>query len=124
MFLTGGHAYVYFIYGMYYCFNVVTGSHDSGQAVLIRALRPIDGIEEMRRRRGDRVRSPSALADGPGKLAIALGIGPELDGADLVTGGSVWIEEGVPMGNDDVQNTARIGITRSAEHPWRWVLRR
>lgn len=135
MFLEGGHAYVYFIYGMYHCFNVVTGRVGEGQAVLIRAIEPIEGIDQMRRRRTERAaRGRSAagvaltipdrmLADGPGKLAIALGIGPELNGEDLRTGRLVWLEEGTPLSDAEVESTRRIGITKSVEHPWRWVRR-
>jgi DNA-3-methyladenine glycosylase len=120
MFLGGGHAYVYFIYGMYYCFNVVTGPEGSGQAVLIRAIEPLEGVETMLRRRGRE--SLRGLADGPGKLAIALGIGPDLDGADLVKSPRVWIEEGEPIPHDKVLITPRIGITKAAELPWRWMV--
>ncbi|HVK60908.1 MAG TPA: DNA-3-methyladenine glycosylase, partial [Bdellovibrionales bacterium] len=69
MFLPGGHAYVYLIYGMHYCFNVVTREADEPQAVLIRALEPIEGIEFMRRRR--RVKRDLDLCSGPGKLCDA-----------------------------------------------------
>lgn len=133
MFLEGGHAYVYFIYGMYHCFNVVTGSAGEGEAVLIRAIEPIEGLEHMRQRRTERaVRTrpvaartvaDGALANGPGKLAIALGIGPELNGEDLRSGRRVWLEAGVPLNDAEVEATQRIGITKSVEHPWRWVRR-
>lgn len=123
MFLEGGHAYVYFIYGMYYCFNVVTGNEGDGEAVLIRGVEPVDGIEAMQRRRGRAPRKAIELANGPGKLAIALGIGPELNGANLVTSHQVWLERGTPIPESEVMTTARIGITKSAEHPWRWVRR-
>jgi DNA-3-methyladenine glycosylase len=123
MFLAGGHAYVYFIYGMYYCFNVVTGSEGRGEAVLIRGVEPLEGIETMRMRRGIMAGKPLALANGPGKLAIALAIGPELNGADLRTSDRIWIERGTPLHDAEVINTARIGITKSAEHPWRWARR-
>lgn len=122
MFLKGGHAYVYFIYGMYYCFNVVTGPDGTGEAVLIRGLEPLDGIELMReRRRG--ARRDRDLTNGPGKLAIALGIGPELDGADLTSDQRIWIESGENFPESSVMTTSRIGISKSVEHPWRWVRR-
>lgn len=123
MFLEGGHAYVYFIYGMYYCFNVVTGREGDGEAVLIRGVEPLEGIEAMEERRGRAPRRPAELTNGPGKLAIALGIGPELNGVNLMTSRAVWIERGAPIPESEVVNTARIGITKAAEHPWRWARR-
>lgn len=121
MFLSGGHAYIYFIYGMYHCFNVVTGDEGTGEAVLIRGLRPIDGVETMRMRRGGTPRHDTALTDGPGKLTIALGIGPALNGTDLNDDPRIWIDEGSPLGADEILATPRIGITKSMEHPWRWI---
>jgi DNA-3-methyladenine glycosylase len=123
MFLGGGHAYVYFIYGMYYCFNVVTGEPGTGEAVLIRALEPLEGIETMRGRRGEKIRRDTDLASGPGKLTIALGIGPQLDGADLTNDARIWIEPGEALDDAEVMTTPRIGITKAVEHPWRWVRR-
>jgi DNA-3-methyladenine glycosylase len=123
MFMGGGHAYVYFIYGMYYCFNVVTGEPGRGEAVLIRALEPLEGIATMRERRGEKIRREADLASGPGKLTIALGIGPELDGADLTRNPRIWIEPGAPLDDDEVMTTPRIGITKAVEHEWRWVRR-
>lgn len=87
----GGTAYVYFIYGMYHQFNVVTNVEDVPHAVLVRALEPVEGIERMRKRRDGR--ADQRLTSGPGKLCLALGIDRELDRADLL-GKRVWIEEG------------------------------
>ena len=96
-------AYVYFIYGMHYCFNVVTRP---GEAVLIRALEPLDGIELMRARRGR-----EELTNGPGRLTQALAIGPQhqrhyLDRPPL------WIGEGAPVADEKVVRTVRVGISR------------
>lgn len=123
MFLPGGHAYIYFIYGMYYCFNVVTGLEGIGEAVLVRGVEPLEGIETMRERRSRQVRHAADLSNGPGKLAIALGIDPRLNGADLATDQRVWIERGNDIPEHMVLATPRIGITKSVEHPWRWVRR-
>lgn len=119
MFRAGGHAYVYFIYGMHYCFNVVTGEAGRGEAVLIRAIDPLEGIETMRqRRRGRRDRD---LASGPAKLAVALGIDRRHDGLDLARSSMIWIEGGETVAADDeIANTSRIGIRRSADLLLRW----
>lgn len=119
MFLEGGHAYVYFIYGVHYCFNVVTGEEGDGQAVLIRGIEPVEGADLMRLRRGGKPTREIDLANGPGKLTVALGIGPELNGVDLTTSPEVWIESGSPETDHVV--TPRIGITKSADLPWRWI---
>lgn len=119
MFLAGGHAYVYFIYGVHYCFNVVTGPEGHGEAVLIRGIEPLDGIEVMIERRGIRPKRMIDLANGPGKLTVALGIGPTFNGADLNRDDRIWIEPGVPI--TERITTERIGISKSAELPWRWV---
>ena len=121
MFLHGGHAYVYMIYGMYWCFNVVSGDEGEGEAVLIRAVEPLEGIEAMRARRGDRVRRDRDLANGPGKLVIALGIGPEHNNADLFSDPRVWLEAGETVPDALVRRTPRIGISRGVEHEWRYV---
>jgi len=121
MFMAGGHVYVYFIYGMYYCFNVVTGPEGSGEAVLVRGIEPLEGIEVMRQRRERPGNSTAGLADGPGKLAIALGIGPELNGADLATDHRISIEGGTAVPDERLLVTPRIGITKSVEHHWRWI---
>ncbi len=82
MYEIGGTAYVYFVYGMYNQFNVVTNVNDIPHAVLIRALEPVDGVELMRKRRHDQ--PDHNLTNGPGKLCIAMGIDRTLDRADLV----------------------------------------
>jgi DNA-3-methyladenine glycosylase len=119
MFLRGGYAYVYFIYGVHYCFNVVTGAEGEGEAVLIRGIEPVEGITTMVERRGIETGRMRDLANGPGKLTVALGIGPELNGVDLTSDRRIWIEPGEPITERIV--TRRIGITKSVEHPWRWV---
>lgn len=121
MFLEGGHAYVYRIYGMHSCFNVVAGRKGIGESVLIRAIEPTVGTEIMRQRRGER--PDRDLANGPGKLTVALGIGPEHGGLDLMTSTVIWIERGEDL-SDDVEVTPRIGIRRSADLLLRWRRRR
>ena len=118
MFEAGGRAYVYFSYGIHYCFNVVTDRQGVGGAVLIRALEPVSGVELMRERRGrDLV---FELASGPGKLTEALGIGPKQNGLDLVTS-QLRLLPGDRPASIDV--TPRIGITQAADWPLRFVER-
>ncbi|MBO7393619.1 MAG: DNA-3-methyladenine glycosylase [Abditibacteriota bacterium] len=90
MYRPGGCVYVYTIYGMHTCFNVVTGPEDSGQAVLVRALEPLEGMELMRKRRG--VSDIKNLASGPGKLCAAMGIDKSFYGESL-TGNRIRIED-------------------------------
>jgi DNA-3-methyladenine glycosylase len=122
MYARGGTAYVYFVYGMYHQFNVVTNVGDVPHAVLVRALQPVEGVELMRRRRG-RV-APGELTSGPGKLCIALGIDRRLDGADLL-GDRVWIEAGRRVRAADIASGPRVGIDYAEDwvaRPWRfWV---
>ena len=84
MFLESGKTYIYFTYGMYFCFNVVTNKKGIGEAVLIRALEPIEGIELMKKRRS--VNDNKNLCNGPAKLVEAMGIKKEQNGSDLLNG--------------------------------------
>ena len=120
-----GTAYVYFIYGMYWCVNAVTRAEGLPSAVLIRGVRPIDGLEAMARRRSKgRHIASRALTDGPGKLCMAFGIdGPTHHGADLVRGPSLRILRGAPIADAHVVVTPRIGISKAKEWPLRWVLK-
>lgn len=122
MYGIGGTAYVYFVYGMYYQFNVVTNVENTPHAVLVRGLEPVEGIDVMRRRR--KGRSEYELTSGPGRLCIAMGIDRQLDKADLL-GDDVWLEEGIPVSPRDRARGPRIGIDYAEEwvmKPWRfWI---
>jgi DNA-3-methyladenine glycosylase len=115
-----GVAYVYFIYGVHWCFNAVTREEGHGSAVLVRALEPLSGLETMRRRRG--VHRDIDLTNGPGKLCQALGIDGALDGARLDRR-PLRIVAGDPVDDDRVIVTPRVGITRAANWPLRWLVR-
>ncbi len=119
MFGPAGHLYVYRSYGIHWCANVVTGPAGDGQAVLIRAIEPVEGAEIMLRRRG---RLP--LADGPGKLCAALGLTGGDDGADLVAADSPIriVDDGTPPPADPLVGP-RIGIGKGVDTPWRFRLR-
>jgi len=119
---SGGHVYVFFVYGMYYQLNVVTGPADHPHVVLIRAIEPVDGVEIMRERRG---KMPDKnLTSGPGKLCIALNIDRSLNGDDLC-GGRIWLEDHCLFADDEIAAGKRIGIDYAGDdvaNPWRfWV---
>jgi DNA-3-methyladenine glycosylase len=144
MFGPPGHAYVYLSYGMHFCFNAVTAPEGQGEAVLIRAVEPIEGWELMSRRRGlaeeeirrlaematapaARVRWGRTLCGGPGKLCQAFGVTRAEDGADLTVPTGLWI--GPPRADfpaalpDAICASPRIGIRQAADAPWRFTLR-
>lgn len=118
MFEVAGIGYVYLIYGMHLCFNVVTGAAGRGEAVLVRALEPLDGLEQMRARRGERIKDRD-LCRGPGRLAQALGIERGDDGADLFEGERLRLVDR-RRGPAEVKSGPRIGITKSAGLPLRF----
>ena len=117
MFGRPGTLYVYRSYGVHWCANVVTGAEGEGSAVLLRAGLPVAGLEAMAARRG----RPDHLADGPGKLAAALGIGGEHDGLDLLGEGPLRLLP-APAETGEIRATPRIGISRAVERPWRFVV--
>jgi len=115
-----GHAYVYFIYGMYECLNLVAEPDGRPGCVLIRALEPVAGIEIMRERRG--ARKDEELASGPGKLTLAMAITRAQNGAD-VTRGSLVVREPAERRRVEIAVTPRIGITKCADLLLRFVIR-
>ena len=123
MYKMGGVAYVYFVYGMYYQFNVVSNVGDIPHAILVRALEPVEGIDFMRKRR--HTHPDHNLTNGPGKLCIAMGINRELDGADLL-GNRVWLEEYEKVPASRISKGPRIGIDYAedwVDKPWRFWIR-
>ncbi len=119
MFERAGTLYVYLVYGMHHCANVVTGAPGDGQAVLVRALEPLDGVECMTERRGGR----RPLTGGPGTLCEALGIDRRHDGVDLCDPSApvTLVPGAVPPGARVVAGP-RVGISRGVDRPWRWRL--
>jgi DNA-3-methyladenine glycosylase len=115
-----GHAYVYLVYGMYECLNIVAEPEGTAGCVLIRALEPLAGIEVMRRRR-PKARSLEELASGPGKLTLALGITRRQNGAD-VTLGSLTVRTQQEQPSFDVTITQRIGILHCRDWPLRFLI--
>jgi DNA-3-methyladenine glycosylase len=119
-----GHAYVYFVYGMHHCVNVVTRPVDVPEAVLIRALEPVAGVALMRTRRGIADGAEWRLCRGPGALCQALGIDRARNGADL-TRGALTIRSAAAVPSRLVVRTPRIGVDYAgdhAAHPWRFVV--
>ena len=116
-----GRAYVYFVYGMHYCVNVVAEEPGRPAAVLLRALEPLDGLERMRAHRAGKIPAerlrPGDLCSGPAKLAQALAIDRGLDHADLVEGASLFIERGAPVPPAEIISAPRVGVNYAEE----WV---
>lgn len=112
----GGHAYVYFTYGMHHCMNIVASTTVDPVAVLIRALEPTEGIEPMYRHR-EAARRNTDLCSGPAKLCQALIIDRKLDGVDLVTGGSLFVEQirKSPLPASRVAVSPRIGVSYAGD---------
>jgi len=118
-----GHAYIYFIYGMYHCLNVVTDKVGFPAAVLIRGIQPQEGAEYMRRNRG--FPPEGELANGPGKLCQALAIDQSLNGLDLCTNDLLFIAEAAEVDPGEIEVTPRIGIRAdemAKKRPWRFLL--
>ena len=116
-----GHAYVYFIYGMYECLNLVAERAGKPGCVLIRALEPLAGIELMQQRR-PAARRPESLTSGPGKLTLAMGITRAQNGAD-VTRGALVVRELAGARRPPIAVTPRIGIRHCADWPLRFIIR-
>ncbi len=122
MFGPPGHLYVYFTYGMHWCANTVCGRDGEGVGVLMRAIEPVHGIEQMREARGLPARAVD-VGSGPARLAQAMGITGAANGLDLVRA-----EQGISVVDDGTPPPAipgqgpRIGISRAIEFPWRWYV--
>lgn len=123
LFGEAGHAYVYLIYGLYCCLNVVTGLPGEPQCVLIRALRPTLGLEAMAARRGGR--PERELCRGPGKLCMALDIDRELNERDMTQGDFVFLQ-GEDIPEAEIERSKRIGIDYAGEardYLWRFTVK-
>jgi DNA-3-methyladenine glycosylase len=122
MFGPAGHLYVYFTYGMHHCANVVTGGDGVGEAVLLRALSPVSGLERMRSRRRA-ARRDTDLCSGPAKLCQALALDRVDDGLDLLVAGSrvQLVDDGTPPPRRPLRGP-RVGISRAVDRPWRFAV--
>ncbi len=120
MFGPPGFAYIYFIYGMYFCLNVVTEAEGFPAAVLIRAVEPLHGLEQMRAFR--QTKQPWNLTNGPGKLCQAFGIDKKLNGCDL-TIPPLWIADAPAAPASKILATTRVGIRVGRDHLWRYCIK-
>lgn len=116
MFGPAGHMYVYFTYGMYWCMNIVTGQEGRGEAVLIRAIQPDEGLEIMRKRRNNR--PDHELTSGPAKVCQALAVTGKDNGAKLNDGKFLLLP---PIEQLSYEATKRIGIAKDIHRLWRFV---
>jgi DNA-3-methyladenine glycosylase len=121
LYLARGHAYVYFVYGMYYCLNVSSERAGIGAGVLVRALEPFEGIDLMKERRS--ASSVRDLARGPGRLALAMAIDLRYNGVDLCADPSLWLGVSDSEYHGVVSATTRIGLSRERGRPWRFYER-
>ena len=122
MYREGGYSYIYLIYGMYYCFNVTASIKDNPEAVLIRALEPLDNKDLMLKIR--KVKREKDIANGPGKLTKALGITSDDNNMDLTLGKNIWIEDDGYIPNK-ITETTRVGIDYAEEFKdklWRFYI--
>lgn len=126
MFLAGGHTYVYIIYGMHHCLNIVTGDVDKPQGVLIRGVEPLDegSFSMIEQNRLILSKKLSDLTNGPGKLCAALKIDKSLNGYDLINGGDIFLED--TLNNPSIVCAPRINIPYAEEYipkPWRYYIK-
>lgn len=126
MFGEGGFFYVYFTYGAHFCCNIVTGEEGHGTAVLIRAVEPVAGIDEMIFNRFGRALKNDKeifnLTSGPGKVCSAFDIGKGDYGEDL-TGNRIYLIDNPALNDDQILISKRIGISKSTELPWRFYIK-
>lgn len=126
MFEAGGLLYVYFTYGVHFCANIVTGKKDEGNAVLIRGIEPLTGIETMAERRFGKTKLSLKeilnLTNGPGKICQAFSIGRAENGEDL-TNGKIYILNSPKIAKSKIVETTRIGIKKSTELLWRFYIK-
>jgi DNA-3-methyladenine glycosylase len=123
MYRSGGVAYVYFVYGMHHLFNIVTNIEGKADAVLIRAIEPVVGLDVMQARRSMLITNKN-LTGGPARLTQALGIKVKHNSTDL-TGNSIWLTEGEQVNSKNITASTRIGVEYAGEDaflPWRYYI--
>lgn len=125
MYKEAGTAYIYLIYGIHYLLNVTVAEKNNPECVLIRGIKPNQGIQIMKERRKTNTREINELCNGPGKLTQALGIDKNMNGID-VTGTDLWLEEGIEVNPDQIESAKRVGIDYAKEFrdkKWRFYIK-
>jgi len=122
MFLQGGHLYVYFTYGMHFCANVVTRKAGIGEAVLLRAVEPVKGIETMQRNRGNSRLETKKLTSGPARFCQAFGIARKENGTNLMSN-TILIANGEKIARSQIGVSTRIGINVAMRKRWRFFVK-
>lgn len=122
MYEAGGMVYIYFIYGNYYCFNIVSEMKGIGNATLIRAVEPVEGIEIMKKLRGA-VNNIFELTNGPAKLCMALNIDKTLNAEDITNENNIFISKPVKKEKFEIVTTKRIGLNVGADFPYRFFIK-
>jgi DNA-3-methyladenine glycosylase len=121
-----GHAYIYFVYGMHYCFNVTSGSiPGKPEAILVRALEPVSGVAIMAKRRGVSNRNMIKLTNGPGKLCMAMGMSTKQNGIDLIVP-PLHIDDEETVEKSNIVETTRVNVDYADEwknSPWRYCIK-
>lgn len=126
MFLEGGHAYVYMIYGMYHCLNIVVAKENKPEAVLIRAVEPIKGFEYIKENRKIKSTKIEDLTNGPGKLCKALSINKSLDKYNMITGEELFLVRNKDIKEENIEKSKRINIDYAEEYVdklWRFYIK-
>ncbi len=126
MFNIGGYTYIYLIYGMYYCFNIVTGCSGRPEAVLIRAVEPLAGIDLIKKNRKIKSKKKEDLTNGPGKLCQALKIDKNLNKYCLVNGSKLYLQRNKSQNNFKINIDKRVNIDYAEDYRdklWRFYLK-
>lgn len=129
MFWEAGHLYVYLIYGIHYCANIVTDTAGIGSAVLIRGIEPVIGVGQMLENRGIKkgdshfLKNPGKGTDGPGKLTQAMGIRDIHNGLNLKSG-NIFVCHHEEIHDDQINAGLRIGISKAKDLPWRFTIKK
>ncbi|MEO6695087.1 MAG: DNA-3-methyladenine glycosylase [Ignavibacteria bacterium] len=122
MYDKGGKVYVYFIYGNYFCFNIVTGIKGQGNATLIRAVEPMEGIEKMKMYR-NKIKNIHDVSNGPSKLCMALNIDKKLYGEDVTEEKTIFVSLPLKKENFQIATSRRIGLNVGVDYPYRFFIK-